>query len=176
MCGRTQELEKEKVALKERQVVIEGEIKAAVEQEIPLKQDQKRISSDFEAAKKRLEAEDGGCVVWWHQSLEEVWAGAVGDLVCASVPRAAERQKAQVECNTRFHGFDDLERRVRDMEREGLRRQLDDHEKEQVANERNIRGELERLSTFEAQVAEMNKTAQDKHRLRRETEVRELSW
>lgn len=138
--SRSQELEKEKAALKMRQGQVEAEVQQATEEEIPLRQELKGVQADFDALKSRLDAED------------------------------ADRQRQRIECTQRYQDFEALQRKVREMEGIGLGGLLAGVEQQQQQLEHDIQGMEGQLEEMGPQVQVVAKRLEDKDQTRRQIE------
>ena len=138
--SRSQELEKEKAALKVRQGQVEAEVQQTTEEEIPLRQELKGVQADFDALKTRLDAED------------------------------ADRQRQRIECIQRYQGFDALQRKLREVEGKGLGGQLADLDQKQQKLEQDIQGAEGQLEEMVPQMQTVAKRLEDKDQLRRQIE------
>ena len=138
--SRSQELEKEKAALKVRQGQVEAEVQQATEEEIPLRQELKGVQADFDALKTRLDAED------------------------------ADRQRQRIECTQRYQGFDALQKKLREVEGKGLKGQLEALEQQQQKLQHDIQGAEGQLEGMVPQMQAVAKRLEDKDQLRRQIE------
>ena len=162
------ELEKEKETLKARQTQCQNEVGKAIEEEIPLRQELKRVQTDFDMVKKKLDAEDGRSSLGPFPYDPSAFCVVIASLLQS---HTGERQSARIECNQLVTNFDQTQKRVKAAEAEGFAQKLEEMDLALKKLDQDILGYEEQLEDLKPRINHVLKNLQDKDRNRQQIEV-----